>query len=159
MSLTTLEDFEHPHLENQGGEDLNIFSFVPFFTNVSSVALSSLLIVTLALIFPWKGGSVSWWFGLLYYFTMAVSFYTFVRGYIAVYRRGLMGWDFLFWCGAVLVTILPARRAQSEHPRNQKPLIRLGRFFFFAPVPMLQQVSDSQDIREYDGSVCPQHPV
>lgn len=88
-----------------GTPDASILAFVPNFLHSLPVFLTSLLVVWLAIVFPWGGGSVPASFMYLFYLTVLVSMHAFARGYSEILNRGLAGWRFIVWCAAILVTI------------------------------------------------------
>ncbi|MFI5260629.1 MAG: hypothetical protein ACHQU0_02450 [Candidatus Paceibacteria bacterium] len=85
--------------------DTNIFSLTPFFSHVSSVLFATLSIIVLASVFPWRGGSVPYWFAPLFYLTVAASVYAFAQGYLGIFRRGLSNWKRWLWSIAILDSI------------------------------------------------------
>jgi hypothetical protein len=85
--------------------DTNIFSLAPCFSHVSSVLFATLFIVLLASVFPWKGGSVPYWFAPLFYLTVAMSVYAFAHGYSEIFKRGLSKWGRRVWIVGILDSI------------------------------------------------------
>jgi hypothetical protein len=85
--------------------DTNIFSLAPFFSHISSVFFATLSIILLAVVFPWQGGSVPYWFAPLFYLTVALSIYAFGQGYLGIFKRGLSNWSRWLWSVAILVSI------------------------------------------------------
>lgn len=94
------------NLESVTNRDTNIFTFVPFFTHMTSVAMVSFFVVCLALVFPWKGGSVSDIMPLFFSLALLTSLYSLYHGYAGVKKRGLKRWSLLMWCFGIVDTVL-----------------------------------------------------
>ncbi|MFZ2167442.1 MAG: hypothetical protein WAV50_01070 [Minisyncoccia bacterium] len=122
--------------------DANLLSFVPNFYRSLPVFLTSLLVVWLAIVFPWGGGPVPTSFVYLFYLTVAVSMHAFGRAYSEILKRGLSGFDLIAWVAAIFVTIgVSVDIILFGANVIQSPVTFLGSMFITLPIVFLALVA------------------